>query len=61
MTDVKLLLAQIDRAKRFAAAMNNDEERRRFEALADEYLRELEQSTGAGPVSRFHSPGLGNT
>ena len=51
MSDPKLLIVQIERAKRFAAAMTNNLERLRFEAMADEYLRELETSSAARQIS----------
>jgi hypothetical protein len=39
---VKFLLAQIERAKRFAAAMTKSSDREAFEIAADEYQRELD-------------------
>ena len=42
MPNVDMLLAQIERAKRFASAMTNDTERMRFEAMAAEYQYELD-------------------
>ena len=41
MTDVPVLLTQIARAKRFAAAMTNDAEKERFTVISEELEGEL--------------------
>lgn len=43
MPDVEVLISQLERARRFAAAMTNDAERSRFEAIAAEFQRELDR------------------
>jgi hypothetical protein len=42
MTDADNLRNQIERAKRFAASVTNENERIRFEAIASELRRELQ-------------------
>ena len=42
MTDIHMFLAQIARARRFAAAMTNDVEKERFAIMAEELQDELE-------------------
>ena len=41
MTDAATLLRQINRAKRYAAAMTNDAEKKRFAVIAEEFEQEL--------------------
>jgi hypothetical protein len=43
MPDVENLISQLERAKRFAAAMTNETERSRFETMAAEFQRELDR------------------
>jgi hypothetical protein len=42
MTDANHLRRQIERAKRFAASLTSETDRRKFEALASEFQRELQ-------------------
>ena len=44
----EFLLEQIARAKRFAAAMNTDADRERFERMAADYRRELDAAEADG-------------
>jgi hypothetical protein len=43
MSYLNHLLEQIGRAKRFATAMSSDADRERFEGIASEYQRELDE------------------
>jgi hypothetical protein len=54
MTDADNLRNQIERAKRFAASVTNENERIRFEAIASELRRELQ-------LCRFSDAGNGGT
>ena len=48
MSRTKYLLEQIERAKRFAAAVNNEADRARFEKIAADYQNEID-ATAAPP------------
>ena len=47
----QFLLEQIARAKRFAAAMNTEADRARFEKMAADYQSELDAAEAAGQSS----------
>ncbi len=50
MSRTKYLLEQIGRAKRFAAAVNNEADRARFEKIAADYQNEIDAT--AAPTGR---------
>jgi hypothetical protein len=47
----EFLLEQITRARRFAAAMNTEADRERFEKMAADYRRELDAAEAEGQSS----------
>lgn len=51
MSRINYLRDQIERAKRFAAAMTNSSDRERFEGLADKYQRELDALSSPAATS----------
>jgi hypothetical protein len=50
------LRAQLERAKRFAAAMTNPSDRERFESAADKYRRELNALSESSEATGSQSP-----
>jgi hypothetical protein len=52
----KYLLEQIERAKRFAAAMNNPADRERFEKVAADYQSELDAAAGTSDQQSPSAP-----
>ncbi|WP_420967089.1 hypothetical protein [Bradyrhizobium sp. B120] len=52
----QFLLEQIDRAQRFAKAMNTDADRERFENMASDYRSELDAAEGAEGPSPAAAP-----
>jgi hypothetical protein len=52
----QFLLEQIARARRFAAAMNTDSDRARFEKIAADYESELAGATEAAQAHASHIP-----
>jgi hypothetical protein len=51
MNRIEFLQTQIERAKRFAAALTNIGDRERFQGMADDYQRELDALSSAGTTS----------
>jgi hypothetical protein len=50
------LRAQIERAKRFAAAMTNPRDREHFEGTAEKYRRELDALSASSEATASQSP-----